>query len=782
MQTIEPKIAPNFSPLGKVIKDRYQIQQILNAGAFGQTYIALDLQKPECPQRLLKQIKLENREFLPTYQRLFTNEVQILQKLGYDNTTGEALNTHIPQLFDYFEENQELYLVQEFIPGHLLSDELPINKRCQKHWQEGQVIQLLQEILLILEFIHDRGIIHCDIKPDNIIRRAQDGKLILIDFGSAQSVSIVTPMYSLGEQNHYKINHTVCEIQSIDVVSSLGYIPPEQFIGQPQPNSDIYALGAIAIQALTGVTPGRLPLDRDTGELSWQQELISTISEKLTSVLTQMVRYNFHDRYQSATEVLQVIKDFHIPQDISTTSADKTLNLYTFSPNLLRVNLTGMSAFAQTEIEVSSGFSSEIFLQNFTSINPVIPSAIPTVMLENNQSETNLMLSAGVEAIASSSIVNESVALIDAEIPIIKEITTEIDNEITKEIAPENDLSKLIDTEPIDFQENLPQSDANLINLNISDNTDNNPIQNPIKPSLNLSPSATFLLGGISVGIAANVVAMAVGISTLLQVAPNDYGVEILAKANQQYHSGQYQEAIVLIQTIPDNSLVYTESQQIKHQWEQDWETAVNQYEAVETAVKQQRWFDVLKEARKAPEITFWQEKIAPIVAESKPNIEAQAEDIINQAYKLAKERDFTTAIRLLEQIPEGASVYDIVQPKINEYRDKQRIKAHRLIQAAYGKAAIGDFATALNLLEKLPKDMAEYDKIQTKIAEYRDKQRLKAKQLVQHAAQQAEAGNFIAALNTLEKIPEGTPGYEKVQLKIAKYRQYQRARAAIYR
>ena len=81
-------------------------------------------------------------------------------------------------------KTKNFILVQEFIEGHTLSEELIPGQR----WSESQVIQLLQEVLGILEFVHHQGVIHRDIKPDNIIRRSSDHKLVLVDFGAVKQL------------------------------------------------------------------------------------------------------------------------------------------------------------------------------------------------------------------------------------------------------------------------------------------------------------------------------------------------------------------------------------------------------------------------------------------------------------------------------------------------------------------------------------------------------------------------------------------------------------------
>ena len=138
------------------------------------------------------------------------------------------------------------------------------------------------------------------------------GKLVMIDFGSIQSID-----FGIGaELPIYRIP-----------VTSLGYIPPEQFIGQTQPNSDIYALGMIAIQALTGLEPLQLKTDPSTNEIFWRSQN-TPVNDYLAAVLSQMIRYNYQDRFQSAGEVLRVLKQIiWEPQPSETLQEDSQFSL-----------------------------------------------------------------------------------------------------------------------------------------------------------------------------------------------------------------------------------------------------------------------------------------------------------------------------------------------------------------------------------------------------------------------------------------------------------------------
>jgi serine/threonine protein kinase len=272
--------------IGKVLQARYQIVQSLGAGVFGQTYIAVDIDYPENPKCVVKQLKVNSSQpsYMDTLRLRFLTETETLKHLGCHN--------QIPELIACFEEHERFYLVQEFIEGHSLTAELPIKTHWEAIWSESAVVEFLQDVLEILEFVHSRGVIHCDVKPENIIRRACDSKLVLIDFGSIQAIDfgidVESPIYRVP-------------------VTSLGYIPPEQFIGQTRPNSDIYALGMIAIQALTGLSPLQLQVDTYTNEIIWRYDN-TPVSDYLAAILSQMIRYDYQERFQSASQVLHILK------------------------------------------------------------------------------------------------------------------------------------------------------------------------------------------------------------------------------------------------------------------------------------------------------------------------------------------------------------------------------------------------------------------------------------------------------------------------------------------
>ena len=277
--------------LGKLLQGRYQVFEVLGAGGFCHTYLAQDTHYSDYPTCVVKHLKpfSNHPDSLQILRNLFTKEAKALKKLGNHD--------QVPQLLAHFEENLEFYLVQEFISGHPLSTELLPGHR----WSESQVVQLLQEVLNVLEFVHCHGLIHRDIKPSNLIRRNLDNRLVLIDFGSVKQAwtQVVTAQGKTSSTFAIGIPATIA-------IGTPGYMPTEQGRGRPRLNSDIYALGMIGIQALTGLHPRQFLEDVDSGELIWQHQ--TQIDPLLASILNKMVCYHFKDRYQSATEVLQALQ------------------------------------------------------------------------------------------------------------------------------------------------------------------------------------------------------------------------------------------------------------------------------------------------------------------------------------------------------------------------------------------------------------------------------------------------------------------------------------------
>ncbi|QYX30892.1 bifunctional serine/threonine-protein kinase/formylglycine-generating enzyme family protein [Sphaerospermopsis torques-reginae] len=267
--------------IGVKLRQRYQISRVLGSGAFGDTYLAEDLDLPNHPQCVVKHLQIKppnTAAALPIARRLFAQEAETLQKLGSHD--------QIPQLFAYFEENNEFYLVQEFVKGKDLSQEV----YPQNQLPEYQVKKLLIEILEVLTFVHQQNIIHRDLKPQNIMRRSGDGKIMLIDFGAVKETMTVN---SQGQ--------TILTV----AIGTPGYMPSEQTAGSPKLASDVYAVGMLGIYALTGIQPHQLPKDPTTEEVIWRNW--ANVSEDFAKILIKMVRYHFSERYSNAGQALKAL-------------------------------------------------------------------------------------------------------------------------------------------------------------------------------------------------------------------------------------------------------------------------------------------------------------------------------------------------------------------------------------------------------------------------------------------------------------------------------------------
>jgi len=265
--------------LGKLLDRRYRIVKELAEGGFSQTYLAEDTRLPKNPQCVVKHLNptIDDPVFTQKALELFKAEAETLQELGKHDL--------IPQLYAYFQENKEFYLVQEFIAGHPLSKEMSPGSQMA----EARVAQIIKEVLEILKFVHQYNVIHRDIKPSNLIRRHSDGKLVLIDFGTVKQVQLEVA------SAHHKARVTL-------PIGTPGYMSYEQERGQSVACSDIYSLGMVALQALTGKHPSQFTRDRDN-EVNWRSH--AKVSREFAIVLDRMTRCNPCDRYQTVDEVLK---------------------------------------------------------------------------------------------------------------------------------------------------------------------------------------------------------------------------------------------------------------------------------------------------------------------------------------------------------------------------------------------------------------------------------------------------------------------------------------------
>ncbi len=266
----------------ELFRDRYYVLRALGRGGFGVTFLARDISLPSQPYCVIKQLCPKVKDPV-TFQRAlkrFGQEAEILGRLGS--------HAQVPQLLDYFESNGEFYLVQEYIRGFTLAR----NMRRTGLWNETAIKHFLQELLPVLHYVHSNHVIHRDIKPQNLIRCQDDGRLVLIDFGAVKA------------QFAY-IDDTSQKSPTTHFIGTLGFAPPEQLSMRPAYASDIYAVGVTCLYLMTGKSPIEFDYDPGTGDIRWQH--LIQVSDHLGKVLNKMLKISLHERYHSVAEILRAL-------------------------------------------------------------------------------------------------------------------------------------------------------------------------------------------------------------------------------------------------------------------------------------------------------------------------------------------------------------------------------------------------------------------------------------------------------------------------------------------
>ncbi len=275
------------------LNGRYQVIQVLGHGGFGETFLAEDTYLPSRRRCVIKQLKvMSNPQMNQAGQQKFQQE-----RFGREAATLEKLgegSDQIPKLFAYFVENEEFYLIQEWIQGPTLTDVVT----AAESMSEFDVKNILVSLLSVLNYVHSGGIIHRDIKPDNIILRNLNNQPVLIDFGAVKE-TVATVINAQGKSD-----------RSI-VVGTPGFMAPEQAAGRPIYASDLYSLGLTAIYMLTGKHPQQLELDSETGEILWHK-YGTNVSPELTAVLDRAINYHPRDRFTTAQKMLEALRAINV--------------------------------------------------------------------------------------------------------------------------------------------------------------------------------------------------------------------------------------------------------------------------------------------------------------------------------------------------------------------------------------------------------------------------------------------------------------------------------------
>jgi serine/threonine protein kinase, bacterial len=287
-----------------LVRNRYRVTKSLGQGGFGATFVAIDVSLPGEPICVIKQLRPSNNheKFLRMARELFEREARTLGKIGN--------HPQIPRLLDFFEERRNFYLVQEYVSGHTVHQEV----KQMGLFKEEKIRDFLIEILPVITYIHSQQVIHRDIKPANILRREQDGKLVLIDFGAVKNYVA-----------QLEVSEGVEQASNTQfAVGTSGYAPPEQLAMRPIFASDIYALGVTCIYLMTGKSPKDIEYNPSTGEMMWQKHV--QLGKHMTQVLSKMLEVSVRYRYQSVEEVQAALRSTTVVTDSRGTAPAQLTN------------------------------------------------------------------------------------------------------------------------------------------------------------------------------------------------------------------------------------------------------------------------------------------------------------------------------------------------------------------------------------------------------------------------------------------------------------------------
>lgn len=261
----------------EVFIGNYQILRTLGQGGMGITYLVREANKTIDGAPLLLVLKEMNADMLlvAKARELFEREARILKSLEHPN---------IPKYYDFFCEDNHKYLVMELVHGIDL-EQFTYHRGIV---EPEQAIKWMIEVCGVLYYLHNLQppIIHRDIKPANLILRYRDSRLMLLDFGAVKEFGT-----SLNTR-----------------IGVEGYSAPEQYRGEPCPQSDLYGIGTSLVFLVTGKTPIQSYIAHNNN-FELDLDSVDHLSSALKSVLTKTCKPNPQDRYQSAQELAEALRN-----------------------------------------------------------------------------------------------------------------------------------------------------------------------------------------------------------------------------------------------------------------------------------------------------------------------------------------------------------------------------------------------------------------------------------------------------------------------------------------
>lgn len=654
---LEPPRSPQHNP-----HQRYKIieligQRVLQPTDQSRTYLAFDTDGAHAPQCVIRKWVVggddaARRSRLETLRDILDREITAMMHLGPHD--------QIAQFRDGFELDSALYQVRDYVPGRSIAQIPP-----DYSWTGIEILHLVQDALTVLAYLHQHGLTHGNLHPSNLIVRHSDGRVVLTDF---------------------RLTAQTEEPPSLVTSAMTGATSGSASM---QPVLDVYALGAIALERLTGFPVQALPRAPDTGALQWpdshetpgeQRALLSgpsadsevepavafvtesaanqptdlQLKRHVFTVLARMVSANPQERFPSAVEALAALSDCLSYGDLTQGRSLKGV------------------------LETGGGAPS------------VGPDGAPD----------------------ESSLANPDTPLFSSESSGGAYSTTAVSLTSALAIAPLS-IAQWVRPMPV------------------------RAIGAAIIMTLTIASCGFFWLLHPE------------ALDRLL----ND-GASRLAQAQTFYEKGDLDTAIALAQSIEPENPTYETAQVAIAQWQQAWKEADAIFTRIEVAMGDRQWEQVMQQSRGLPEQPFWQKKVQPLIDKAQAELNQQGQALLQQAFDAAVQRNFVAALASLGQISPHSAAYERVPPKMSEYAQKRDIRAHYFLQQAFDAAQTYEFGDAIEYLRAIPPDAPPYDLAQQKIAEYLEKEQIRANYLLQQAQGRAVVHDVVDEATHLSLNP----------------------------
>jgi serine/threonine protein kinase len=661
----------------------YRILSPLGQGGFGKTFLAEDIQAQAPHKLVIKEFSpaTQNPESRQIAQDRFLREAAVLLDIGQKHD-------QIPRLVSYFRHNEDFYLVQEYVEGETL---LQVLKR-EGPLEQKFVLDLLEQVLPVLDFLHGQKIIHRDIKPENIILREKDGKPVLIDFGAVKES--VNPMAHGETSRPFSI-----------IVGSPGYMSPEQAAGRPSYASDIYSLGMTAIAMLTGKAPQEFTPNYFTQELNWR-EYMPSLPFNFLKFIERAVRFNPQDRFSSVQQMRQALKELAVDQGmgfdnllnpVSTTQIqahDELISQSQIGQHILvleedsdpqTLDQKFRQLVSRTTTSNSNSSSGKLFGWSFPSI-PTEQIKVPVALFDLPQIRTLRRYGSKLRHLWQQVELGRSGLLILGGAGVMVILGgIHLVNSVTNAHQQRENLKV---AQPLKQQKRFQECVDQLSLLGSS----------------GLLPEARELLGDCHIGIAedlarqgefdnAIIQTMFVPANTngseLAQRLQKQWSEQLLTKAARLYQQGELQEALELAASLPKLSPGWEAAQNNIRDWQAEWQRNRQAIQAARAALKNKDWPGVQIQASLVT-TPYWQGQAAPLLSQAQGRLGTQpqtapgaspspeavnasaAETVLQTFFGHVSKKEYPAARELL-----AAAI--VSEFNINFYRQFQQISVENL-------------------------------------------------------------------------------------------------------